>query len=458
MKRWILVSSVVLISALGVSVPAGAQASTAAGGELTSGKPVTVTISKVGQEFKYTFAATANKNVTFEITKFKLTDDGSTGAAYLYFYEPGSSTAYTDSYFDANGYFNFTPPQSGTWSVALVPYGASVGSLTLTFANDVATQALKSGTPVSTTIKYEGQEAGYTFAATANKNVTFDVTKFHFTDNGSAGAFYLYFYEPGSSTADTDSYFDANGYYNFTPPQTGTWSVALIPYGASVGSLTLTFANDVPTQALKSGTPVSTTIKYEGQEAGYTFAATANKNVTFDVTNFDFTDNGSAGAFYLYFYEPGSSTADTDSYFDANGYYNFTPPQTGTWSVALIPYGASVGSLTLTFANDVPTQALKSGTPVSTTIKYEGQESGYTFAATANKSVTLHVTKFDFTDNGSAGAFYLYFYEPGSSSYYTDCYFDANGTCTVKAPVGGTWSIALVPYGASVGSLTIKLT
>jgi hypothetical protein len=239
MKRWILVSSVVLISALGVSVPAGAQASTAAGGELTSGKPVTVTISKVGQEFKYTFAATANKNVTFDVTKFHFTDNGSAGAFYLYFYEPGSSTADTDSYFDANGYYNFTPPQTGTWSVALIPYGASVGSLTLTFANDVPTQALKSGTPVSTTIKYEGQESGYTFAATANKSVTLHVTKFDFTDNGSAGAFYLYFYEPGSSSYYTDCYFDANGTCTVKAPVGGTWSIALVPYGASVGSLTI---------------------------------------------------------------------------------------------------------------------------------------------------------------------------------------------------------------------------
>jgi hypothetical protein len=458
MKRWILVSCLVLISALGVLVPAGAQASTAAAGKLTSGKPVAVTISKVGQEVKYTFAATANENVTFQVTKFKLTDDGSTGSVYLYFYEPGSSSYYVYGYFDANGYYNFTPPQSGTWSVVLDPNGASVGSLTLTFANDVATQALKSGTAVSTTIKYEGQEAGYTFAATANKNVTFQVTKFKLTDDGSTGSVYLYFYEPGSSSYYLYAYFDANGYYNFTPPQSGTWSAALIPNGASVGSLTLTFANDVPTQALTSGKPVTTTIKYEGQEAGYTFAATAKKNVTFNVTNFDFTNDGSTGSVYLYFYEPGSSSYYLYAYFDANGYYNFTPPQTGTWSVALIPNGASVGSLTLTFANDVPTQALTSGTPVSTTITYEGQEAGYTFAATANKNATLHVTKFDFTSDGSTGSVYLYFYEPGSSTDYTYCYFDANGTCTVKTPVGGTWSIALLPNGASVGSLTIKLT
>jgi hypothetical protein len=131
MKRWIVVFCLVSLSALGVLAPAGAQASTVAGGKLTSGKPATVTISKAGQKVKYTFAATANKNVTFQVTKFKLTDDGSTGSVWLYFYEPGSSTDYTYCYFDASGTCTVKTPVGGTWSIALLPNGASVGSLTI---------------------------------------------------------------------------------------------------------------------------------------------------------------------------------------------------------------------------------------------------------------------------------------------------------------------------------------
>jgi hypothetical protein len=79
------------------------------------------------------------------------------------------------------------------------------------------------------------------------------------------------------------------------------------------------------------------------------------------------------------------------------------------------------------------------------------------FTARKNRNVTFHVSKFHFTDNGSGGDAYLYFYEPGSSSYYTYCYFSANGTCPFTTPVGGTWTATLVPYSASVGSLVLKL-
>lgn len=49
-----------------------AQASPLSAGRLTGGKPVKVTISNPGQQPKYTFAATAGKNVTFNVNALQL--------------------------------------------------------------------------------------------------------------------------------------------------------------------------------------------------------------------------------------------------------------------------------------------------------------------------------------------------------------------------------------------------
>jgi hypothetical protein len=125
--------------------------------------------------------------------------------------------------------------------------------------------------------------------------------------------------------------------------------------------------------------------------------------------------------------------------------------------VELIPSGSAVGSLTLTFANDVPTKALTAGKAVTTTIKFEGQDAGYSFATTKNKNDAFKVNHFNFTSDGGTGTVYLYFYEPGSSSEYTDCGFSSNGSCNFRTPVGGTWTITLIPSGSAVGSLTLTL-
>ena len=458
MKRWILAACLALISALVVLIPAEAQASTVSGGELHSGKPVKATISTAGKQIKYTFSATAHKHVTFQVTKFNFSNGTSGGLVDLKFFKPGRTSTYKSCGFSDNGYCDLTTPVSGTWTVKLVPFSASVGSLTLTFANDVATRALTSGTAVNTTIKFEGQHAGYTFTATANKHVTFQITQFIFSNGTSGGLVDLYFYEPGSTSSYTSCGFSDSGYCDLTTPVSGTWTVKLVPFSASVGSLTLTFANDVATRALTSGAAVNTTIKFEGQHAGYTFTATANKHVTFQITQFIFSNGTSGGLVDLYFYEPGSTSSYTSCGFSDNGYCDLTTPVSGTWTVKLVPFSASVGSLTLTFANDVATRALTSGAAVNTTIKFEGQHAGYTFTAAAGTTRTFNVTQFNFSNGTSGGLVDLYFYEPGSTSSYTSCGFSDNGYCDITTPVSGTWTVKLVPFSASVGSLTLTMT
>jgi len=455
MKRWLLVLFASFLPALAILIPAEAQASSAG---LTSGQPVSVVIATSGQQAQYTFSATANDHVTFQVTNFDLLNGGSTGYAYLYFYEPGSSTEYTYCGFGSNSYCDFVTPQSGTWSVTVVPYSASTGSLTLTFANDVATRGLSSGKAVSTAISVQGQNAGYTFLATRGHHVTFQVTRFNFLNGGSTGYAYLYFYEPGSSTSYTYCGFGSNSYCDFVTPESGTWSVTLEPYSASTGSLTLTFANDVATRGLSSGKAVTTAINVQGQNAGYTFAATRGHHVTFQISKFHLLDNGSAGYAYLYFYEPGSSSYYTYCGFSSNSYCDFVTPQSGKWSVVLDPYSASTGSMRLTFANDVGTRSLNPGKAVRTTISIEGQNALYTFIAKRNWQAKFQVSKFHLLDDGSDGYAYLYFYEPGSSTYYTYCAFSSNGSCSFKTPEAGKWRAVLEPYSASVGTLDLKMT
>jgi hypothetical protein len=242
MRRWGIVSCLIFIVAFALSVPVAAQALTVSGGQLSSGSPVNAKVSTIGQETEYTFSATANENVTFNITNFNFTGNGSSPAFYLDFFEPGSNSQYTSCTIGGNTYCHFSPPQSGTWSILLEPVGSSVGSLTLTSANNVAAVMLGPRYAVATTIKFEGQYAQYTFAATAGNSVVFNVSNFKFSGNGSSPAFYLVFFEPGSNSQYTSCTFGGNSSCDLTPPQSGTWSILLEPVGTSVGSLVIELA------------------------------------------------------------------------------------------------------------------------------------------------------------------------------------------------------------------------
>jgi hypothetical protein len=68
------------------------------------------------------------------------------------------------------------------------------------------------------------------------------------------------------------------------------------------------------------------------------------------------------------------------------------------------------------------------------------------------------VTHFNFTNGSAAVEVYLVFYEPSSGSAYKTCGVVSNTYCSFTTPVSGTRKVVLVPYEASVGSLTLKLT
>jgi len=107
-------------------------------------------------------------------------------------------------------------------------------------AATLATVQLISGKPVKAVVSTPGQKVNYTFAGKVNKHVTFQVSKFNFSNGGSGGEIVLDFSKPGASSVYTSCVFTGDDFCSFTPPLTGTWSVELVPVSDSVGSLTLT--------------------------------------------------------------------------------------------------------------------------------------------------------------------------------------------------------------------------
>ena len=77
-------------------------------------------ISTPGQKLNYTFAGTANKHVTFQVTQFNFSNGTSGGEVVLDFYKPGSSSVYTSCAFTSDDFCDFTrrspAPGKSSWS------------------------------------------------------------------------------------------------------------------------------------------------------------------------------------------------------------------------------------------------------------------------------------------------------------------------------------------------------
>ena len=259
MRRWILFACLILIPALGAVVPAAAQASTAAPGcQLNSEQHWNLLFPTAGGTITCTFATApengtaasqAAAHVTFQVSNFNFTNGAAGGGSTvdLRFYEP-DKTLYKTVSFTGVGppFYAFNPPpgtSNGPWSVDVAPEGAGTGTLTLTYAANVALGELSSTIPVPATIPVAGQWARTTFNATEGDKVTFRDSGYDSVD----GQVFLVFYEPNGNLYGSPPpggyYFTGTGpqSYTITTPagSSGLWSAFLEPNGPAGAGLTL---------------------------------------------------------------------------------------------------------------------------------------------------------------------------------------------------------------------------
>ena len=431
-----------------ISVAAGilfAQPSAAAvvvnGGTLRAGVPVTGKVAVAGQDIQYSFAATKDAHLTFNVTA---SNWGATGNAYLRFYNPtGGSAGYCDLR-PTQRSCDLTPNVTGTWKIKLDPVGDTLGQATIAFYPDQYKGTVTAGVPITTTINAWSQDAHFTFAATKDAHLTFNITASSWDGSGNA---YLRFYNPTGGAAGYCDLRLTQRSCDLTPNVTGTWKIKLDPTSDTLGQATFAFYPDQIKGAVTAGVPITTTINAWSQDAHYTFAATKDAHLTFTIT----ATNWEPGNAYLRFYNPTGGAAGYCELRSTQRSCDLTPNVTGTWKIKLDPNGDSVGSTTFAFYPDQNKGAITAGTPITTTINAWSQDAWYTFAATKDVKVVLAITS---TGWGTGNAYLRYYNPTGGSAGYCELRSTAR-TCEITPTVTGTWKIKLDPTGDAVGSMTM---
>ncbi len=441
MRRWLVAAVAPIFVLLGIVTALPASADVVNGGTLTSGTPVTGTVTVANRDIQYTFAATNGGHITFDVTA---TNWGANGGAALRFYRPDGSGYDYCIVTTSPKYCEITPDVTGNWKMMLDPGDNSVGTATFTYAVDQNKGALTDGTAVTTTVGVHGQDAYYTFPATAGTHVTLNIT----ASNWGSGSAYLYIFGP-TGPLYSNCVVTITTICEFYPNATGTWRLQLDPYDTALGSTTFALTNDQNKGALTSGTPISTTIAIKGQNANYSFAGVSGVHSTFYVS----ATNWGAGSARLYFYQPNGTLWDYCILTASPISCDLTPTVTGTWRASLDPTDNSVGSSTLTYAADLDKGALGDGVPVTTTITTMAQNANYTFAATAGAHVTISIS----AANWGAGSALLYVFPPSGGPLFSHCAVVTTTTCEFTPDSTGTWKLQLDPQGSTVGNTTFAL-
>jgi hypothetical protein len=196
---------------------------------ITSGTPVTATLTTPGQTARYTFSATAGQRATIHLNSSTL-NPGNVRLRQPNGTQIGGVST-TGTFMDAVGL-----PTTGTYTVEVDPTGAALGSvtLTLTLFNDLSGTITVGGATVDVTIPIPGQRGLLSLAGTASQPVTIRLT------NNTMGTVSIALRKPDGvvmvSSTSNGSTFNVP---QQTLPVTGTYSVEVDPSGVNVGSITV---------------------------------------------------------------------------------------------------------------------------------------------------------------------------------------------------------------------------
>jgi hypothetical protein len=400
--------------------------------------PITLTTTVPGQNASVTFQGAAGQAVSVSYSTA-----GMAATSVTLVSPAGATIAYgSGGFIDA-----IALPATGTYTIRIDPQGAAVGSATVQVLGvpvDLTGSITVGGAPLTISLG-AGQNAGITFAGVAGTRISMTVT-------GSAlPQTRLDLRAPDGSTFATFYVSSSGGFLDtHTLPATGTYTIVVDPSGGSPVTMTLT-AFSVPADASATTTPggaaASIPITVPGQNGLVSFNGVAGERVSFRLTtamSVRFTVNKPDSSTLFTTMAPGNTFVDVT-----------TLPVSGTYTIAVDPFDASTGPLSVT-VYDVPPDAAGSitqgGPGFTAAMNAPGQGGAVTFTATAGQSLMLNLSAV------SVPIMRVSVLRPDGTALLSPSWVLGSTSFGLTAPVAGTYTIVLDPYNDYTGSATVSLS
>ena len=426
-------------------------------GTLTAGTPATATLSVPGKQALYTFTATAGQTVALYMGSISTTPAGKT--VWMYAINP-SGTQIGSVGNASQGTLNLTNLAAGTYSVLIVPSDAASGSVQVTLANGLTGTLPTDGTSQSLSTTVPAQNAYFTFSATAGANLGIAFTGLSLSP-GSPNYVKVEVQQPNGNWLVNGWCYTTNApgcsWSLLNVAQTGTYTVRVTPQGPQTMSFNLTLSQDV-TGTLTAGTPATATLSVPGNQALYTFTATAGQTVALYMGSISTTPAGKT----VWMYAINPSGTQIGSVGNASqGTLNLTNLAAGTYSVLIVPNDAATGSVQVTLANGLTATLPTDGTSQSFSSTVPAQNAYFTFSANAGDDLSLVVAGLSLAP--SSPNYVKVEVQQPNGNYLVNgwCYMTSTPGCAWSLPnVGqtGTYTFRLLPQGSQTMSFNVALS
>ncbi|MCC6141993.1 MAG: RHS repeat protein [Nitrospira sp.] len=408
------------------------------------GAAVPITISRVGQNARYTFSGTAGQTISAQLSGVTIT------SGFVSILKPDGSALVAPTSFGTGGAVvdSQVLPTTGTYAILIDPSVTYTGNVTVTLYNvaDLTGTIALDGATVTPTLTVPGQRARYTFTGTAGQWVTAGFSSVSITSSSVS------LLKPDGTTFVSTAIGTSGGSLDPTTvlPSTGIYTVLVDPVSTYAGSMTLSLSSALTGSVTLDGASVPMSLTRIGQTARYTFSGTSGQWVSLGLTSVSI-----ASATVTILKPDGTSLASTSVGTGGGGLeLPGTLPTTGTYMIVVDPAGINTGNITLTLMSYLMGSLNLDGTPTTSTISTVGQNALYTFSGTADQWVSFGFTGVTIPFST------VTLYKPDGTYLTSTTIGTAGGYLDLAAalPTSGTYTFTVNPSGANTGTMTITLS
>jgi hypothetical protein len=409
-----------------------------------AGSPVSFSITRVGQNARYSFTGTAGQTVSLGVTSVTIPSSN------VSIYKPdGSFLVEPTSITSGGGALDSQVlPVTGTYAILVDPLNLGIGNMTLTLYGtpDVTASITIDGATVTPTLTVPGQRARYTFTGTAGQWVNLGMTSVTISSSTVS------MLKPDGTLLISTSIGTGGGSVDPTTslPTSGTYTVVVDPAGLSTGNMTLTLTSPLTGTVTLDGASLPISLTKPGQTARYTFSGTSGQWVSIGFTSVTIAFST------VTLLKPDGATLASNTIGTAGGGLEppSTLPTTGTYTIVVDPSGTNTGNITLTLMAYLSGTLNLDGTPTTSTISTIGQNALYTFTGTAGQWVSLGMTSVTITSST------VTLWKPDGTQLASTTIGTSGGSLdpTTALPTTGTYTVTVNPVAQYTGNVTLTLS
>ncbi|TPW11792.1 MAG: IPT/TIG domain protein, partial [Halothiobacillaceae bacterium] len=328
---------------------------------------------------------------------------------------------------------------TGTYKIFIDPTNTCTLTTNITLNPPTGTITVD-GAAVVATSPSAGQTVIYSFTGTAGQYISLGATNVSTTPANAGVISFTLLDSRGAYVSNANTSGTGATLTTAALSTTGTYYLVMKSPSSATATATLTLSNDITGTVTTNGTPLPLTIGRIGQNARFTFSATAGESLELNLSNVAYVANGytSTCSAEVIVYKPDNTFLIWTRVYEPGDALSLTNlPLTGGYQILIDPTDSCTMTTNLNLKPPANTLATN-GVAVVATNPTPNQTIRYSFVGTAGQYITLGATNVSTTPANAGTVTFRILGTDGNAVLSSGTVTNSGGTALNTSPLATT--------------------